>query len=326
VIAHTFSDEGLGSAGRERAERDLDGIVRKLEKSEGLRPLRPMPAAVLPKAQPDAKAFEAAVGTLKRHIRAGDFCQAVLSRRETFALSAHPFSVYRELRGINPSPYHFYFNSGETTIVGASPEMLVRVHDGIAETCPIAGTRPRGKTEADDRAKEKSLLKSTKERAEHLMLVDLSRNDLGRVCKPGTVRVPEFFKVERFSHVMHLVSRVEGELKKSVSPLEALFSCFPAGTLTGAPKIRAMELVARLEPHCRGAYGGALVLHGLDGSLDSCITIRSLVASHGETYLQAGAGIVADSNAEREYQETEHKLAAMRAAIARAARATEALQ
>jgi anthranilate synthase component 1 len=259
--------------------------------------------------------FTKAVARVKSHIRQGDIFQCVLSRRETVRLDAHAFDLYREIRRVNPSPYHYYFNAGGSTLVGASPEPLVRIEDGVAHTCPIAGTRPRGADEAEDRRHEKNLLASVKEKAEHLMLVDLSRNDLGRVCKPGTVRVTEYMAVQRFSHVMHLVSTVVGKLLPSKTPLDALFASFPAGTLTGAPKIRAMEIISALEKVRRGIYGGAVVLYDFSGKLDSCITIRSAVVNGGLASIQAGAGIVADSTAARELEEIRNKCGAVRKAV-----------
>jgi anthranilate synthase component 1 len=245
---------------------------------------------------------------MKEHIRAGDVFQGVISERMRVNLKAHPFRVYRALRMLNPSPYHYYFATAGQAVVGASPEMLLKVgHDGRIETCPIAGTRPRGKDVATDQKMERQLCASVKEKAEHLMLVDLARNDLGRVSEPGTVRVSEFMRVRRFSHVMHLVSTVQGKLSKRHSPWDALIATFPAGTLTGAPKVRAMQIISELEPVRRGPYGGAFVLYDFSGRLDSAITIRTLFASKRGAFLQAGAGIVADSRPEMEYQEILNK-------------------
>lgn len=264
----------------------------------------------------DRAAFTRAVKAVKQHILAGDTFQCVLAERMEFALPGDPFRAFQALRAQGPAPYHYFFNTADQTLLGASPELLVRVEDGQVETCPIAGTRPRGETPEMDAKLERQLLRSPKERAEHLMLVDLSRNDIGRVCRPGTVRVRDFMQVERFSHVMHLVSLVEGELADGNTALAALFASFPAGTLTGAPKIRAMQIIAKLETTRRGAYGGAVVLYDFRGRLESFITIRSLVAKDGVAAVQAGAGVVADSVAAREFLEIQHKSRAVRRAIA----------
>lgn len=259
------------------------------------------------------------VKKIKQHIRAGDIFQCVLSDRFQFPFEKDPFLVYRILRMINPSPYLFYLSFGDDEVLlGSSPEMLIRASGGTVETCPIAGTRPRGRDRKDDKKLEQDLLASVKEKAEHLMLVDLGRNDVGRVSKPGTVAVKEFMKVERYSHVMHLVSLVTGKLKKSHSPWQAFGACFPAGTLSGAPKIRAMEIISDLEPAARGPYGGAVVCQNFSGALNSCITIRSLYVKDGVGYVQAGAGVVADSNPKKEYEEVLHKSKAVRTAVAMA--------
>lgn len=258
------------------------------------------------------------VKTIKEHIRRGDIFQCVLSDRFRFPVNVDSFLVYRLLRMINPSPYLYYLGFGEEVLLGSSPEMLVRVRNSELETCPIAGTRPRGKNSGDDQKMERDLLDSVKERAEHLMLVDLGRNDIGRVSKAGTVKVKTFMKVERYSHVMHLVSRVAGELKPKLTPWDALGSCFPAGTLSGAPKIKAMEILGRLENTQRGPYGGAIVCQDFTGDLNTCITIRSLYLKDGYGYAQAGAGIVADSKPESEYEEVLNKAKAVRTAVAAA--------
>ncbi|NRA64627.1 MAG: anthranilate synthase component I [Pseudobacteriovorax sp.] len=255
------------------------------------------------------------VRTLKKHIRKGDIFQGVLSDRFSFDYDGDPFLTYRILRMINPSPYLFYLDTGDEVLLGSSPEMLIRTTDSTVETCPIAGTRPRGETQKVDLKMESDLLASVKEKAEHLMLVDLGRNDIGRVSRPGTVRVKDFMKVERYSHVMHLVSLVEGKLKKNISPWQALGSCFPAGTLTGAPKIRAMQIISELEKTARGPYGGAIVCQNFTGDLNSCITIRSLLVKDGKGYVQAGAGVVADSSPQKEYEEVLNKSKAIRTAV-----------
>ncbi|RZA18851.1 MAG: anthranilate synthase component I family protein [Proteobacteria bacterium] len=259
-----------------------------------------------------------AVKIIKEHIRAGDIFQCVLSDRFHFPVKEDSFLIYRILRMINPSPYLYFLEFGDETLLGASPEMLIRTQDRSVETCPIAGTRPRGKSEEDDLKMEKDLYASVKERAEHLMLVDLGRNDIGRVSKAGTVKVKSFMQVERYSHVMHLVSRVSGTLKKEETPWKALGSCFPAGTLSGAPKIKAMQIISRLEGSQRGPYGGAIICQDFGGDLNTCITIRSLYVRDGVGYAQAGAGIVADSQAEKEYEEVLNKARAVRTAVAAA--------
>lgn len=254
------------------------------------------------------------VKTIKNHIRAGDIFQCVLSDRFELDLKGDPFTTYRYLRMINPSPYLYYLDFGDQILLGSSPEMLVRAEGKTIETCPIAGTRPRGKDRKEDLKYERELLQSVKEKAEHLMLVDLGRNDIGRVSRSGTVEVTDYMSVERFSHVMHLVSLVRGKLKSNLSAWDALCSCFPAGTLTGAPKIRAMEIISSLEGAARGCYGGAVVAHDFSGNLNSCITIRSMWVKEGRGYIQAGAGVVADSNPEKEYEEVLNKSKAVRVA------------
>ena len=251
----------------------------------------------------------------KQYIQAGDIFQSVLSQRWQAALGARPFDIYRALRVINPSPYMFYLRFPEVELVGASPEVLVRCEDGVIQLRPIAGTRPRGKTEEEDRAFREDLLANAKERAEHVMLVDLGRNDVGRVAHPGSVRVKDFMVVEQYSHVMHLVSQVEGRLAAGKDAYDVLRACFPAGTVSGAPKIRAMEIIEELEPSRRGPYAGAVGYLGFSGNLDTCINIRTVVIKGRQAYLQAGAGIVADSDPEAEYQETCNKAQAMRRAI-----------
>jgi anthranilate synthase component 1 len=229
-----------------------------------------------------------------------------------------PFDLYRALRCINPSPYMFYLDQGDMKLVGASPEILVRLEEGQVSYRPIAGTRPRGATPAEDQALEAELLADPKERAEHLMLVDLGRNDVGRVAKIGSVRVPELFSIERYSHVMHIVSQVEGELALEHDGLDLLKSTFPAGTVAGAPKVRAMEIIEELEPTRRGPYAGAVGYLSFGGNLDFCITIRSFTIHRGRVYLQVGAGIVADSDPAAEYQETVNKGMALMRALDRA--------
>ncbi|MDR2578453.1 MAG: anthranilate synthase component I [Chitinispirillales bacterium] len=259
--------------------------------------------------------FEAAVGKCKEYIKAGDISQAVLSQRFTAEVEAEPFSLYRVLRAINPSPYMFYLSLGETAVIGASPEMLVKVENGIVENRPIAGTRRRGKTPDEDERLIAELKADPKEAAEHTMLVDLGKEDLGRVCEPGSVKVDNLMRIEKYSHVIHIVTDLSGKLRKDRDALDALFSCFPAGTLSGAPKARAMEIIDELEPSRRGLYGGALGYFDFSGNMDTCIIIRTIIFKDGVAAIQAGAGIVADSTPEREYQETVEKAAALFTAI-----------
>ena len=255
--------------------------------------------------------FEDRVRAAKEYIADGDIYQLVLSQRFEAHIRADPFTVYRALRHVNPSPYMYFIRMGELSIVGSSPEMLVRVEGRRVETHPIAGTRPRGRTEDEDLRLSDELKRSEKERAEHVMLVDLGRNDLGRVCEYGSVRVPQFMALERFSHVMHLVSIVEGRLAEDRDRLDALAACFPAGTVSGAPKVRAMQIIAELEPTARGLYAGAVGYLDFAGNLDFCITIRTVVIANGRAFIQAGAGIVADSNPEAEFEETRDKAKAL---------------
>jgi anthranilate synthase component 1 len=240
----------------------------------------------------------------KEYIAQGDAYQIVPSRRLDTKLTADPFTVYRALRTINPSPYLFFLRLGKTSLVGSSPEVLVRLEDGLVEERPIAGTRPRGATPAEDARIEAELRADPKERAEHVMLVDLGRNDVGRVSRLGSVEVTEFMVVERYSHVMHLVSHVRGRLAPGSDAFDVLEACFPAGTLTGAPKIRAMEIIEELEPTRRGPYGGAVGYVSYSGNLDSCITIRTIVCHGDRASIQVGGGIVADSDPKAEWLET----------------------
>lgn len=257
----------------------------------------------------------------KQYIRAGDIFQVVLSQRFSIETDIDPLHVYRVLRTMNPSPYMYYLKMGEEVIVGTSPEALVKVNGDRVETRPIAGTRPRGKTPEEDKALEAELLADEKERAEHLMLVDLGRNDIGRVSEFGTVKCDSFMEIERYSHVMHIVSNVSGKLHKDKDFFDAFVSCLPAGTVSGAPKLRAMEIISELENEARGAYAGAIGYLGFGGSMDTCITIRTIIFKHGKAYVQAGAGIVWDSVPESEYMETVNKAKGMLKAI----RAAEAI-
>ena len=265
-----------------------------------------------------AKEFGAIVERAKEYIRAGDVIQVVLAQRLETPLRAAPFNVYRALRTVNPSPYMFYLKLGEQTLVGSSPEVMARVEDGELTVRPIAGTSPRGTQEMEDRELERALLADPKEIAEHIMLLDLGRNDVGRVCAIGSVEVTERFVIERYSHVMHIVSNVRGRLADGRDCFDAFRATFPAGTLSGAPKIRAMEIIEELEPVRRGVYGGAVGYFGFGGAMDTCIAIRTMLIKDGTVYLQAGAGIVADSDPEREHAECLNKARGLLQALKRA--------
>ena len=259
--------------------------------------------------------FETQVRAAKEHIAAGDIYQVVLSQRFEADVDADPFTAFRALRHVNPSPYMYFIRMAGVSVVGSSPEMLVRVEGSRVETHPIAGTRRRGRNEEEDLRLAEELKRNEKERAEHVMLVDLGRNDVGRVCDYGSVRVPQFMGLERFSHVMHLTSVVEGRLSSECDRLDALVSCFPAGTVSGAPKVRAMQIIRELEPSGRGLYAGAVGYLDFAGNLDFCIAIRTVIMSEGKAYVQAGAGIVMDSNPTAEYEETKDKARAMLRAL-----------
>jgi anthranilate synthase component 1 len=325
VVSHVHLEDGvpLEHAYAEAVER-IELLVDRLRQP----PVIPTgngpvdPDTVLQRVRPhlDRTTYEAMVERAKEYIAAGDIIQVVLSQRQEVDTSAHPFTIYRALRRINPSPYMYYLRFGEDALIGASPEMLVRVDERVLSTHPIAGTRRRGRTPEEDAALAEELAADDKERAEHIMLVDLARNDIGRVAAAGTVRVPRLMAIERFSHVMHLVSEVTGVLRDDLSALDALRSCFPAGTVSGAPKIRAMEIIAELEPEQRGPYAGAVGYVDFSGNLDTAITLRTIVMRGQRAYLQAGAGIVADSVPEREHQECHHKMRALVQAIEHAER------
>ena len=259
--------------------------------------------------------FQDAVIKAKSYIKKGDIIQVVLSQRFKINIDREPLDIYRNLRSLNPSPYMFYLKLNEVILIGSSPEMLVRCEDGIVQTRPIAGTRPRGRNELEDAKLEQELLNNNKEKAEHLMLVDLGRNDLGRVCKKGEVKVSEFMQVERYSHVMHLVSEIEGSLDKSLDVYDCLRACFPAGTVSGSPKIRAMEIIDELENLRRGPYAGCVGYFSFSHNMDTCITIRTIIIKDNIGYIQAGAGIVADSVPEKEYFESINKAKALIEAI-----------
>ena len=264
-----------------------------------------------PRSNFEPEQFRDAVLRTKEYIRAGDIIQAVISQRWKTDLRVDPFDLYRALRVLNPSPYMFYLRLGDQILTGSSPEVMVRVEGERVSSRPIAGTRPRGRDDSEDESLAGELLADPKERAEHIMLVDLARNDLGRVSRAGSVRVDEFMTVEKYSHVMHIVSNVTASLRDGTDAFDVIKATFPAGTLSGAPKVRAMEIIGEMEPSSRGAYGGCVCYFGFSGNMDSCITIRTFVVKDGEIYIQAGAGIVADSDPETEYQETVNKVKAL---------------
>lgn len=298
------------------AIKKIDGLIKELRQPVLIKNLELLGKKKIKVTSNCSEAqYKKMVAQSKKHIYAGDIIQVVLSQRFTAKISVAPFDIYRSLRALNPSPYMFYLDFDGLQLVGASPELLVRCEEGLVETRPIAGTRPRGKTQVEDEALEKDLLSDPKEKAEHVMLVDLGRNDLGRVCKEGTVKLSEFMSVERYSHVMHIVSNVQGQISDDKDALDVLEASFPAGTVSGAPKIRAMEIIEDLEPQKRGPYAGAVGYYSFSKNLDTCITIRTIVVHKGRAYVQAGAGLVADSDPATEYQETVNKARAQIRAV-----------
>ena len=310
VNAHIGDDAGAAYDG---AVAELRRLRDALQQPSPLRPL-PLPdtgPVSVPPSNFTRATFEKMVDEAKEYIRAGDIFQIVLSQRFSRTFDRTPLDLYRALRTVNPSPYMFILETGTFTLVGASPEVHVRLTGRTTEIRPIAGSRPRGKTPEEDAALEKELLLDEKEKAEHLMLVDLARNDLGRVCTYGTVKVPEFMTVERYSHIMHIVSQVEGQLAPERTAFDLMRATFPAGTVSGAPKIRAMQLIAQMEGLQRGSYAGALGYFSYDGNLDSCITLRTALLKDGMVHVQAGGGIVADSVPSLEYQESVNKASAI---------------
>ncbi len=318
VISNALVEGDPGEA-YDQAVSKIDKLVKKIEK-----PLKPsdveMDTAQVPKkleikSNVTKKEYEEMVEAAKEHIRAGDIIQVVLSQRFEAAIDVDPFSIYRILRTINPSPYMYYLKFGNLKLIGSSPEVMVRLEKGTATVRPIAGTRPRGVDDAEDRQLEAELLSDKKERAEHIMLVDLGRNDLGRVCKYGSVKTTELMSIEKYSHVMHIVSNITGNLQKGKDAFDLLRASFPAGTVTGAPKVRAMEIIDELEGRERGPYAGAVGYFSFSGDLDTCITIRTIIVTGKKAYVQAGAGIVADSVPEREWEETINKAKALIKAI-----------
>jgi anthranilate synthase component 1 len=279
-------------------------VLKKLEIKNSFNPM-------LIKSNQTKSQYTEMVNRSKEFIKAGDIFQVVLSQRFEMELKDEPFELYRKLRQSNPAPYMFFLQFESHTLIGTSPEILVRSQNGIATLRPIAGTRPRGKTNEEDLKLEKELLADQKELSEHLMLVDLGRNDLGRVCETGSVKPTDLNYVERYSQVMHIVSNLEGKLQKDKTPVDLMKSCFPAGTVSGAPKIRAMEIISELEPDQRGPYAGSVCYFDFGGNMDSCITLRTMTVIKNRVYIQAGAGIVADSDPIKEYEETFHKASAL---------------
>ncbi len=321
MAAADVSKESPRSA-YDRAVRDIEALEKKL--ASGLRPAmwrrsaKTKPGKMKIHAGTTRAKFLRSVERCKEYIAAGDIFQVVLSQRLDFIPEVEPFDLYRALRQVNPSPYLYFLRMGETQVLGSSPEMLVRVTGRKLEYRPIAGTHPRGRDEAEDLRLEEQMRNDEKERAEHVMLVDLGRNDLGRVSEYGSVKVKDLMYVERYSHVMHLVSALEGTLRKDLGAIDAFAACFPAGTLSGAPKVRAMQIIEELEPVRRGIYGGSVLYADFAGNLDSCIGIRTMVMQGKHAYLQAGAGIVADSDPASEFQESMNKAQALLRAVEKA--------
>jgi anthranilate synthase component 1 len=319
IVLANAHNEGDADAAYDDAVRRIDEIVAALRQPLVLPQENPAPVDEELQSTMTRQQFEEGVLKAKEYIAAGDAFQIVLSQRLSRKTTASPLTIYRALRATNPSPYMFLLRfSEEFTLVGASPEMMVRLEDGIATTRPIAGSRPRGRDEADDQRLETELLADPKEVAEHIMLVDLGRNDLGRVCEYGTVKVTDMKYIERYSHIMHIVSNVQGKLRAGMNAFDLLRATLPAGTLSGAPKVRAMEIIEELEGTRRGVYGGAVGYFSFDGSMDTCITIRAALIQRDMIYIQAGAGLVADSVPSTEFEESLHKARAMILTIRRA--------
>jgi anthranilate synthase component I len=321
IVRNVFTE------GRESLQQAYDAAVKEIAQTRKLleKPVAAEERKRKPAAQDPAPleiesnfkkpAYLAAVKKAKEYIRAGDVFQVVISQRFSAKTEAEPFQIYRELRALNPSPYLFFLQLNDVAVVGSSPEMLVKVQGRHVFYRPIAGTRWRGKDEAEDARLEKEMLADEKERAEHIMLVDLGRNDLGRVCEYGSVRVEKLMTVERYSHVMHLVSSLRGQLRPDVDCFDALMACFPAGTVSGAPKVRAMEIIEELEKTRRGIYAGGILYLDFAGNLDSCIALRTMVIKNGMAHIQAGGGIVADSTPRGEYEESVNKSKALQRAL-----------
>ncbi|MFC1988541.1 anthranilate synthase component I [Chloroflexota bacterium] len=314
VLSHVHLDGDIETEYQKAVDK-IDGLVDRL--NQPLQPRKqmngdiPVPNKTGLSSNFSRDEFEAAVEKIKTYITAGEVIQVVPSQRLSQSTNADPFDIYRALRSINPSPYMFFFDLVDFHVIGASPEILVRVESDTVTTRPLAGTRPRGATPEEDIRLEMELRADEKEQAEHIMLVDLGRNDVGRVSEPGTVKISELMNVERYSHVMHLVTNVEGKLRREMNAFDALRACFPAGTVSGAPKIRAMEIIAEVEPEKRGVYAGAAGYFSFSGNMDMAISIRTMVMKDGIAYTQAGGGIVYDSIPAREYEETMNKARAL---------------
>jgi len=322
LVSHLRPSDGSVDDAYRAAAGRIDDLEQRLLQAPAVKRIaapvrRHVPAATAVAAR-SREEFLRSVERAKGYIEAGDIYQVQLAQRFTVPFAGDPFDIYRVLRALNPSPYMYYLSLPGLTVLGTSPETLVTVEDRRMRYRPLAGTRRRGRDEAADRRMENELLASEKERAEHVMLVDLGRNDLGRIAEVGSVQVTELLQVERYSHVMHLVSNIEARLREDCTAMDALRSCFPVGTVTGAPKIRAMEIIAELEGERRGVYAGAIGYLGFTGSMDTCIAIRTMVVKHGLATVQAAAGIVSDSNPEEEFLETLNKTAAIRQALEQA--------
>jgi anthranilate synthase component 1 len=316
VFSNVFLDDDRPAEEAYReAEDKIRRVVARLQSNapfpSGSKPLSSSPR----RSNMSKKDFLELVEKTKQYIQAGDAIQVVLSQRFSSDLHCEPFDVYRALRSVNPSPYLFYLKMDDVVLLGASPEVMVRLEGGKTELRPLAGTRRRGRSPEEDLAMERDLLADEKEKAEHIMLVDLGRNDLSRVAETGSVKVTELMKIERYSHVMHIVSNIEASLAPEKNGFDLFRATFPAGTVSGAPKVRAMEIIEELEPIRRGPYAGAVGYFSFTGNLDTCITIRSILIKDGKAYVQVGAGIVADSEPEKEYEETLNKAQAIFSAI-----------
>jgi len=315
IIVNADVSEAAPKSAYARALREIAAIERNLTAGAKVPKAKPQKSKLKVHTGTTKAKFMRSVERAKEYIAAGDVFQVVLSQRIDFVPGGSPFNLYRALRTVNPSPYLYFLRMGDMHVLGSSPEMLVRVTGSKLEYRPIAGTHPRGKDAAEDSRLEEKMRTDEKERAEHVMLVDLGRNDLGRVSEYGSVKVRDLMYVERYSHVMHLVSALEGRLRGDLDALDAFAACFPAGTLSGAPKVRAMQIIEELEPTRRGVYGGSVLYADFAGNLDSCIAIRTLLMRGNRAYLQAGAGIVADSDPAKEFEESENKARALLRAV-----------
>lgn len=318
IIVNANTTSGNAAVAYEKAKDKINIIYKNILTKQQIEPieLEQNSYDVSPMSNVSKEEYIEWVKKAKEYIKSGDIFQVVLSQRYEMTSTANPFDIYRALRTLNPSPYMYYFNFDSYHVAGSSPESLVRVQDGMVETCPIAGTRGRGKSPEEDEAMERELLNDEKERAEHVMLVDLGRNDIGKVAEYGSVKVENLMHVEKYSHVMHLVTNVKGRLRQEKDAFDALTACLPAGTVSGAPKVRAMQIIDEMERVRRGPYAGAIGYISYNGNMDVCITIRTAIFTKGNIYVQAGAGIVADSVPEREYYETANKAKALLQAVA----------